>query len=244
MHQGLQYRLLLHNYTTVRNKTSPDSPAPTGTTVKRRGGRRLILSSVPGGVAPPPSAAVSPATLVDGKATGSMVGFRVSRRSRQVIDELVDAEGVSQRTWFVQLIDRYLVALGEPPLQEPLFEGGRGPSRSARPELVAAIEAHLNAATSESRKKEPQSRLATPRRPAAQTRAASGSSSQDARGDIERWMKEHAPRKGLDLFADDVERLIGAGYDWDQVRDYLRTVKQIEITPKALWAWWQKRGAA
>lgn len=228
----------------VRNQFKSDSTAPGGKTVKRRGGRRLILSSVPGGVAPPTDVAVSPATLVDGKATGSMIGFRVSRQSREVIDELVDAEGVSQRTWFIQLISRYLIALGEPPLQEPLFEGGRGPSRSARPELLAAIEAHRGATTGATQKKEPHTKLATPRRHAAPMTGAAGSSSQGARGDIERWMKEHAPRRGLDQFADDVERLIGAGYDWDQVRDYLRTVRQVETTPKALWVWWQKRGAA
>ena len=233
-----------HSNSTSMQKAKQAGPQPRPGAVKRRGGRRLILASVPGGVSPPVDAAVSPATAVNGKASGSLVGFRVSPQSRTVIDELVDAEGVSQRTWLVLLISRYLIALGEPPLQEPLFESRRRPSKSARPELVAAITAYLAAPA------EPDHRTAhkpphdSPGRRSAPQGLAKRSPRKGENNDVEHWMKQHAPKKGLDLIAGDIERLVSAGYDWDQIQDYVCTVKHFETTPKALWAWWQLRHSA
>ncbi len=232
--------------------SDPDKPK----TVNRRG-RHLIVASVPGGIAPPPNAQVSPATVVNGKPSGSLIGFRVSERSRNVIAAMVDEEGVTLRTWMVQVLNQYLATKGKPPLPDPLYEHRRAKPLRRTPELDLVPS---NAADAAAEADDDEGIDLTQFGQDIASGALGGSSAEDdgidrdearaavqaqaqtvAAGDLERWMKEHAPRSSLNAVAREIETLAHAGYGWQQVASFLRTVKGIEVSPEALWEWWQQR---
>lgn len=228
-------------------------------TVNRRG-RHLIVASAPGGIAPPPNAQVSPATVVNGKPSGSLIGFRVSERSRNVIAAMVDEEGVTLRTWMVQVLNQYLATKGKPPLPDPLYEHRRAKPLRRTPELdlvptgegasvaetdhdegidltqwgqdVASGALGDSSTENDDDSDRDEARAAVIQHLAAQA-------AQDR--DLERWMKEHAPRSSLNAVAREIETLVHAGYGWQQVASFLRTVKGVEVSPEALWEWWQQR---
>ena len=226
-------------------------------TVNRRG-RHLIVSSVPGGIAPPPNAPVSPATVVNGKPSGSLIGFRVSERSRNVIAAMVDEEGVTLRTWMVQVLNQYLATKGKPPLPDPLYEHRRAKPLRRTPELDLEPSPLADTAEADEGVDPPEGnqRIESEAlggisdtlgdgdavaRDEAQPAVTVGKAQAAQDGDLERWMKEHAPRSSLNAVAREIETLAHAGYGWQQVASFLRTVKGVEVSPEALWEWWQQR---
>ena len=238
--------------------SDPDQPK----TVNRRG-RHLIVASVPGGIAPPPNAQVSPATVVNGKPSGSLIGFRVSERSRNVIAAMVDEEGVTLRTWMVQVLNHYLATKSKPPLPDPLYEHRRAKPLRRTPELdlvptgegasvaetdhdegidlTQLSQDSAGGALGGSSPEDDDVDRDEARAAASQLLATQAQAQAAQAGDLERWMKEHAPRSSLNAVAREIETLAHAGYGWQQVASFLRTVKGVEVTPEALWEWWQQR---
>lgn len=243
-----------------KEPVASDSPdAETATETVNRRGRRLIISTAPGGVVPEYNAAISPATLVDGKAVGVSIGFRLSEASRAKLDELIDEAGMTQRSFLVQVLNEHLARKGRPPLDEPLFAQRRrkrlesnlptandGANKGIDVFAVAKAAVCGNAGDG-----------SVP--PISLGEAAAGTEVDDEPApdevraairqltatsqevDLDQWMREHLPKRGLDQAASEIEKLVRAGYDWQQVHDYLYSVKRIETTPEILWEWWQQR---
>ena len=199
--------------------------------------------------------------MVNGKPSGSLIGFRVSERSRNVIAAMVDEEGVTLRTWMVQVLNQYLATKGKPPLPDPLYEHRRAkplrrtpgldlvPSSAADSaaqaddnegiDLTQLVQDIASGALGGSFAEDDGIDRDEARAAVSQVQASQTQTEQD--GDLERWMKEHAPRSSLNAVAREIETLARAGYGWQQVASFLRTVKGVEVSPEALWEWWQQR---
>ena len=246
----------------MRDQSDPANPVPPGPATVNRRGRRLIISTAPGGVIPAYNAAISPATVVAGKAVGVSIGFRISEASRERLDELIDEAGMTLRSFLVQVLNEHLSSKGRPPLDEPLF-AHRRQKRVALPssgntgdvdegiDLGDVDKAILERASDKfvqplspgdvgirpERGDDPSFEEAL----AAVQSIMSSVAETAPESDMDKWMRENSPRRSLDQVADEIVKLVGAGYDWPQIHNYLRTVRRVETTPEFRWEWWQRR---
>ncbi len=196
----------------------PDNPPPPRT-VNRRG-RQLILETAPGGKIPPSVSAISPATLVDGKPVGRLIGFRVTEESREIIVEQVEKDQVTMRTWLVRAGNADLAHRPIPPLPDPMYEHRRAKA------LV-----HYDTAAAPPR----ETQASVPSPPV----ALSPVTDIDALS-VDEWMQMEPP-SGLEAFAIDIQKLVTRGYAWAQIAMFLQQARGVEVTERGVAEWWSRR---